>query len=195
MKSRRPFWMRRLLPVCLALLALNLLGFLAWTLPRGYRQRNASAQVKVAREELREARSSVADLRERAAAIRANLADVKLFYGKLAGSESSELVPTLQAVEEMARALGLKPGGRAVTRSEVRATHLEQVSVTLLLEGSYSQLVRFLRDIEGSPRFLTLDNVGMRSRSDRGAALQVQISAYMQTGQGTKIKRGGRARG
>jgi len=195
---RRPFWMRRLLPAFVALGALNLVGFAAWTFPQGYKQRHAETQAKLAREELAEARRSTAQLRERAAAIRADLKDVGRFYGKLAGGEASELVPTLEAIEAMAREPGLKPGARGVSRSELKATRLEQVSVTLPLEGSYSQLVRFLREVESSPRFLTIDSVAMRT-VERGASLQVKVSAYMQaspgTSPGTVRKRGGRARG
>jgi Tfp pilus assembly protein PilO len=194
-KRRRPFWVRRLLPAFAALLVLNLIALAAWTLPQGYKQRNAAEQVKLARQELAEARRSAAQLRDRASAIRSNSADVGRFYSKLAGSETAELVPTLEAVEAMARAPGLKPGGRGVSRADVRGTRLEQVSVTLPLEGSYAQLVRFLHEVETSPRFLTIDSVSMRMSAQRGASLQVQLSAYMQAAPGTSRRRGGHARG
>jgi Tfp pilus assembly protein PilO len=193
--SRRPFWVRRLLPAFAALLLLNLIALAAWTLPQGYKQRTAAEKVKVARQELADARRTAGRLRDRASAIRSNLADVGKFYGKLAGSETSELVPTLEAVEAMARAPGLKTGARSVSRSDLRATRLEQVSVTLPLDGSYAQLVRFLKEVETSPRFLTIDSVSMRMARERGASLQVQLSAYMQAAPRASWKRGGRGRG
>jgi Tfp pilus assembly protein PilO len=192
---QRPFWRRRLLPALAALLALNLVTLAAWTLPQGYKQRNAEAQVQAAREELAAAKRSIAQLRERAMAIRSNVADVGRFYAKQAGSQASDLIPTLEAIEAMARAPGLKPGGRSFSRAEVPATTLERVRVTLPLEGTYSQLVGFLKEVETADRFLTIDSVSMRMSAQRGASLQVQLSAYMQAAPGTSRRRGGHARG
>ena len=39
--------------------------------------------------------------------------------------------------------------------------------MTLPLEGSYGQLVGFLREVERSPRFLTVDRVAMRADERR----------------------------
>ncbi len=195
MRPRRPFWLRRLLPIFAALLTVNLVTLAAWTLPQGYKQRNAAARLQGARDDLAEIRTSTARLRERAAAIRANLADVSRFYAGQSGSEASELVPTLEAVETMARAPGLKPGARSLSRKELPATRLERVQVTLPLEGSYGQLVRFLREVETSQRFLTIDSVSLRAADERGAALKVELSAYMKAPPGQARKRGGRARG
>ena len=85
--------MRRLLPAFVVLLALNLVTLAAWTLPQGYKQRNAAAQLQAAREELAAARRSVAQLRDRATAIRSNLADVGRFYAKQTGSEAVRAGP------------------------------------------------------------------------------------------------------
>jgi hypothetical protein len=42
--------------------------------------------------------------------------------------------------------------------------------------------VGFLREIEASPRFLTVDRVSMRAESDGGARLQVELSTYLRQG-------------
>ena len=193
MSRQRPFWRRRLLPAFALLLALNLAALAAWTVPQGYKQRNAAAQLEAARGELQAASRATARLRERASAIRSNLADRGRFYAKEAGSMDSELVPTLEAIEKMARLPGLKPGARGISRREVPATSLEEVKVSLGLEGSYSQLVGFLREVESSPRFLTVDSISMRSGAE-GAALQVQLSAFMNRRLAAEPKRGRRAR-
>jgi Tfp pilus assembly protein PilO len=194
MRRRRPFWLGRLLPAFAALLTINLFVLATWTLPQGYKQKTATAQLRVARQELEEVRRSAARLRDRASAIRSNVADGERFYAKAAGSMAVDLVPTLEAIESMARSPGLKPGGRSISRGEVSATSLEQVKVTLALEGSYPQLVGFLREVETSKRFLTVDSISLWSR-ERGASLQVQLSAYMKASPGAARKRGGRARG
>jgi Tfp pilus assembly protein PilO len=182
-KPPRPAWRTRLVPLFLVLAAVNLLVLLAWTLPRGYRLRNASARAGAARAEVEQQRALVTGLRDRTQAVRENGRDLARFYERLVGPEQTELLPTLREVERMARLPGLSPGGRSFARETIDGTQVERVSVTLPLEGSYTQLVGFLREVERSPRFLTVDGVSMRSTEDR-AALQVVLSMYVRAAAG-----------
>lgn len=194
MRVERPFWRRWLLPAFVALAALNLLLLAVWTLPRGLRQRSASARLAAAQLEAQRERDATGRLRERISAIGSNTADVQRFYARFTGTERTDLVPTLEAVEQMARSPGLRPGSRAYGRSEVKNAPLERVAITLPLSGSYDQLVGFLREVERSPRFLTVDGVSLRA--DQGSArLQVEISAYLRVAPGELAAlRGGRGR-
>lgn len=176
---RRPFWRSTLLPAFLALAALNASVFAAFTLPRSLRQRNAAARAAAARTALAQEQARLSALRERAQAIRANRADLERFYATQAGSERQDLLPTLEAIEKLARAPGLEPGSRALRRREVEGAPLERVAVTLPLEGTYEQLVGFLDGVERQPRFLTIDRVALRAGADAGGSLQVELSAYL----------------
>ena len=100
-------------------------------------------------------------------------------YSKLAGSEAKDLLPTLEAIEQMAEAAGLHPASRALRRESVEKAPLERVAVTLPLEGSYAELVGFLRGVERQPRFLTVDRVALRADAESGGALQVELSTYL----------------
>jgi Tfp pilus assembly protein PilO len=181
--AKGPFWRTRLLPAFLVLLGVNIVVLVAWTGPRYWRQRNAATRAEAARAEVERQRAVVAGLRERAAAIHGNGADVERFY-RSAGTEMADLLPTLEAIEELARSPGLRPGARSFKREEVADARVERVVVTLPLEGSYSQLVGFLREVERSPRFLTVDRVAMRADPDGSAALQVELSAYLRPSAG-----------
>jgi hypothetical protein len=185
----RPAWRTRLLPLFVGLAALNLLVLLAWTLPRGYRLRSATARADVARVEVARRREIVRGLRDRSSAIVANRADLGRFYEKLVGPATTDLLPALQEIERMARLPGLRPGGRAFQQSDVEGTHVERISVTLPLSGTYAQLVGFIREVEKSTRFLTVDRVSMRHAED-GAELQVMLSMYVRATE----EEGGRAR-
>jgi Tfp pilus assembly protein PilO len=191
MSAGRPFWRARLLPVFLVLLGANAAALAGWTGPRAWRQNNAAARAEAARGEVERQRRAVADLRDRAGAIRDNGADVARFYGTLAGDETVDLLPTLEAVEDLARSPGLRTGGRSVRRAPVTNARVDRVAVTLPLEGSYAQLVGFLGEVERSPRFLTVDRVSMRADREGGGALQVELSAYMRQAPGS----GGEGRG
>lgn len=175
----RPLWRRTLLPGFLVLVALNLAVLLAWTLPRSLRQKNAAARAVAARGELAFERERVEALRERGAAIRANRADLERFYKTLAGGEKPDLLPTLEAIEALARAPGLQPTSRALRREDVEKAPLERVGVTLPLEGSYGELVGFLRGVERSKHFLTIDKVSLRADAEAGGSLQVELSTYL----------------
>jgi len=190
---KAPLWRRRLLPVVAVLLGLNLVVLAVWTAPRAWRMRDATARAERARAEVERLRAATTVLRLRADAIRANAADLERFYGTLVGTEKAELLPTLEAIEDLARSPGLQPGARTVRREIVEDAPIERVAVTLPLEGSYAQLVRFLSEVERSPRFLTVDSVAMR-RQDRGeTSLQVELSAYLrQPGGARKDKARGR---
>jgi Tfp pilus assembly protein PilO len=188
-----PFWRTRLLPAFLVLLGANLVALAAWTGPRYWRQKNAAARAEAARAEVERQRAAAATLRERAGAIRGNGADAERFYRSLAGTEKADLLPTLEAIEAMARAPGLTPGNRAFRREEVANAAVERVAVTLPLEGTYEQLVGFLREVEGSPRFLTVDRVAMRAEKESGASLQVELSTYLRLPPGAR-KEGRRGR-
>jgi len=190
---KAPFWRRRLLPVVLALLGLNLAVLAAWTAPRTWRQRNAAAREASAREDVERQRATATALRARADAIRSNVKDLDRFYGSLAGTERADLLPTLEAIEDLARSPGLKPGARSFKREEVTDARVDRVAVTLPLEGSYGQLVGFLREIERSPRLLTVDRVSMRGDKGGSAILEVELSTYLrQTGGARKEARRGR---
>ncbi|HKZ33032.1 MAG TPA: type 4a pilus biogenesis protein PilO [Vicinamibacteria bacterium] len=189
----RPFWRTVLLPSFLVLLAVNLGVLLAWTLPRSLRQKSAAERAVAARGELARERERAEALRERAAAIRANRTDLERFYTTLAGDEKRDLLLTLAAIEELARAGGLQPASRALRRENVEKAPLERVALTLPLEGSYGELVGFLRGVERSKRFLTVDRVSLRADAESGAALQVELSTYLrQSPEARSARRRGR---
>jgi Tfp pilus assembly protein PilO len=186
----RPFWRAKLLPAFLGLLALNALAFVAWTLPRSLRQRNAQARAASARAELQLEKQRAQTLVDRAEAIRANGADLERFYATLAGDERQNLFQSLEAVEELAREPGLQLATRSVRREDVDGAPLERVVMTLPLEGSYSQLVGFLRGVERSKRFLTVDGVALRADAESGGSLQVDLSTYLrQSAEARKSRR------
>ena len=192
MSAKGPLWRTRLLPAFVVLLGVNLVALAAWTGPRYWRQKNAATRAEAARAEAERQRAAVLSLRERAGAIRGNGTDVQRFY-KSVGTERADLLPTLEAIEDMARAPGLRPGARSFKREEVADARVERVVVTLPLEGSYEQLVGFLREVERSPRFLSVDGVAMRADQDSGATLHVEISAYLRPSAGGQEEaRGGR---
>lgn len=191
MSPDRPFWRRRLAPLALALAAANLL-LLAWTLPRTHRLRNAAARAAQAQRAVEAQRAVVTELLGRAEAIRSNGQDLRRFNEKLVGAGQEDVLATLQEVEAMVRAPGLRPGARAFSRDAVEGAPVERIAIRLPLEGDYAQLVGFLRAVERSARFLTVDRVALRGEEE-GARLEVELSTYVGRPRGAGEEgRGGR---
>ena len=175
----KPFWRTRLLPLVVVLASLNALALVGWTLPRSLRQRNAKARAESARSELARERERAQASAARTDAIRSNRQDLERFYTTLAGSEQGDLLQSLKDVEELAREPGLRPSSYTVHREDVDGAPLERVGIVLPLEGSYSELVGFLRGVERSKRFLTVDRVALRADAESGGSLQVELSTYL----------------
>jgi Tfp pilus assembly protein PilO len=178
----RLLWRRRLLPVCLGLLVLNAVAFLAFTLPRSLQRRSLSEQAGSLRAAVEAERRRAVALEERAGILKANAADLQRFYHDLLGPASDALLPTLEDVEKMASEPGLKPGRRSFQPTEVKGAPLLQVVITLPLAGTYRQLVGFLERVERSSRFLTVDRVQIRRGGDGSASLSVELSAFFRLG-------------
>jgi Tfp pilus assembly protein PilO len=188
--TRSPFWRRRLLPAFLVLAVVNLVVLAGWTVPRTLRLRNATARVEAARETVARVREQASALEERERAIEANAADLKRFYTDVIGAEDANLLPTLREIEEMSQGPGLQAGPRRFGREAVPDAAVERVAVTVPLRGSYDQLVGFLREVEGSSRFLTIDGISLSSASEGEANLQIALSAYMRLPPGMAMRKG-----
>lgn len=178
--GRRPLWRRSLVIPLLVLLGLHVVVFAAYTFPRTLQVRSATSRAAAARIEVEQARKEVAELENRADAIKANAADAERFYTSVAPPRT-QVLAVVEDVERMAREPGLKPGTRAFSTSEASDPRLVRVKVTLPLAGSYEQLVAFLGRVERSKHFLTVDRISLRGDEEKSANLQVELSAYFRS--------------
>lgn len=180
-RARQPFWRRRLLPVVLAVAGLNLVAFLAFTLPRSWRVKSVASRAGSLRESVARERAATAALRRRVETAAQNARDVERFYRDLVAPREETLVATLEEIEAMAHKPGLVAGRRSYSREEIKGAPITRVAINLPLEGSYAQLVDFLASVERGKRFLTVDRIAIgQNRNERGdsARLQVELSAF-----------------
>jgi Tfp pilus assembly protein PilO len=184
MKRVVPFWRRRLVPVALGLLALNLVVYLAYTLPRSLGHQDAEARAQSLREDVARERLETAQRREYVATVTRNREDVKQFYASLVERREEGLLPTLREIEALARDKSLVAGSRAYQREEIKGASLTRVGITVPLKGTYTDLVGFLAQIESGKRFITVDRVALRRQGDTGEAAQlsVDLSAIFKEG-------------
>jgi Tfp pilus assembly protein PilO len=167
--------------VALAVAGLNLVLFLAFTLPRSWRLKSVESRAGSLREEVARERALTTTLRHRVETAAQNARDVERFYRELVVRREESLLPVLEEIEAMAHQPGLVAGRRGYSRDEVKGAPITRVAIRLPLEGSYEQLVKFLANVEKGKRFLTVDKIAIsQNQSERGgsARLQVELSAF-----------------
>jgi len=64
-----------------------------------------------------------------------------------------------------------------------RGSNLTRLKVTMDLAGSYADIRDFIHEIEASPEFVVIDDVGLTEgvQSDRALRLTLQLSTYFRT--------------
>ena len=69
-----------------------------------------------------------------------------------------------------------------------RGSNLTRLKVTMDLAGSYADIRDFLHDIEASPEFVVIDDVGLMESVQNGGSvrLTLQLSTYFRTTETTK---------
>ena len=143
-----PFWRQRLLPVVVAVLGLNLLVLVVFTLPRSWRLSRVASRASSLREEVARERALTAAQKARVDAASSNTKDVQRFYKEMVQRREESLLPTLQEIETMAHQPGLVAGSRGYTREPLKGVPLTRVAIKIPLEGSYQNLVGFLEKVE-----------------------------------------------
>jgi Tfp pilus assembly protein PilO len=169
---------RSRLTALLAVVGLNLIVFLAYTLPRVMQQRSRTSRAETLRAEVDRNRRLVESLRDREDVIRSNTRDTERFYREVVSKRKEALVPTIEYVEKTAQELGLSPLNRSYDEKEVTGLPLVEFVITMPLSGPYKQIVAFLDRLEHSPRFLVVDGVQLHGRSDVGADLSFHLSTF-----------------
>ena len=169
-------WRVRLLRPLLALLAANAVAALVYTLPRTLQERSLSEHAAALASDVERERRQLQRLKDRAQAIEANARDLQSFYNEVL-KERGQLVAVLREIDRLAPGAGT----RSFRPQEVKGAAALRFVGTMPLSGSYEQLVAFLKKLERSPDFVTVDRVTLREK-EAGAQLDVELSVYLREG-------------
>jgi len=175
------------LPLLIALgglFALNLVVYLAFTLPRSLQQRNLDERLKVAREEVARERERMDALKGHFDLINANTRDMTDFYSRRIGRRDTTMVPLLREVEAMATSRGLKVGSQGFSFEPLKGMDVEHFEIKMPVRGTYRELVGFVEELERSSRFVTLDQITAHTQSEGEAELQMVLSCYFRSSPG-----------
>lgn len=175
---------KRLIVVLAAIVAANLLAYVAFTLPRSLRQRNLDGRLQSARQEVQGEREKLKELKGRFALVATNRKDATEFYRTHAGPRGGSLVPVLKEVEGLARQHGLTVGSQSFEMDPVKGAPLDRFRVRMPVRGTYDELVTFVNALERSQRFITLDEITVHGQQAGEAELNMVLSCYFNSAAG-----------
>ena len=177
-------WLR--LPL-LAAVGLNLLVFVAYTLPRSLQQRSVASRLEVLRDEVQREKTRTEGLRHRSDTMRANAADVQRFYRDLVSTREEALLPILREIESAAGQQGLETGRYNLKPESVKGAPLEVTTITLPVTGTYRQLVAFLDELERSKYFVVVEKIDLHGQPQgHETGLDVILAAYLRSDPGAQ---------
>lgn len=182
-RAQPALWRRPAVAGLGLLLALNLALALVFTVPRGLGERSFEARVRTLQAEVEERRLELERADQRQQLLADNARDARRLVDSLIGTREETLVPILSEIEGAAREFGLALGTYNLDPEDVDDTPLTRLKITLPVEGAYTALVGFLRRLERSKSFFTVDELRLsdRSKGSQGhtTALNLSLSAYV----------------
>lgn len=169
-------WRRRLwvwLPAVLFLLVNGAL-FSAYRLV--YAGQAEALKSRLAQREtlLSEREGQVAELSARAVDARANRELLAALYTDRLSTERRRFTQLVAEIKELATRAGLEPTKISYPGEEIAEFGLVKRYFSFTVEGSYSNLREFVRELETTSSFVTLEQVGLSEGNDSGL-LQINL--------------------
>ena len=177
-----PALRERLRRPAFVLLALNVVAFLAFTLPRALQVQNLNRRVASLRAEADRERAQVEALKQRTDTIARNGRDAERLYRELLEPRQNALLPALEEIHAAAEEEGIELGSETFAPSSAQGGRPASVQVSLPVKGSYRQIVGFLSRLERSKHFLVVESLILGAAQPGEASLGVTVSAYFREG-------------
>ena len=150
-----------------------------------------AARVDAARHRASDAERVLRSARPQDAAARALATDKEAaeqelapFYEKvLPAGVSAANRATYLSLEQLARKTNLQITRRQAAREPVRESSLDRLKMSLVLEGSYENLRRFVHELENAPAFVVIDEmmIDQGRETARPLVLTLSLSTYFRS--------------
>lgn len=108
--------------------------------------------------------------------VRTNGEQVERLYSERFAPRSQRLTRLNDEVKTLARKAGLEPGTLSYPEEEIGEYGLIKRSFVFTVEGTYSELRKFINLLELSSYFLTLEGVTLSGGDDQGPELRMDLS-------------------
>ena len=113
-------------------------------------------------------------------------------YEDVFGDLNDRLTDILRAVGSATRNAGLLPDSFAYSADEERGTGFIRFGVRFSVEGEYGQIRQMLAELQASPEFLVVQNLGLSGDEDpvsRDLGISVSIATYLAEADEQQLRR------
>ena len=120
---------------------------------------------------------TLADFYARLTATKTNTDD---FYAKVLRTKQENLIDVQQELNEIGKEFQIDPDTVSYANTDMPDDGLERFQLSVLLEGDYSDLRKFIARVENSEMFFVVESVSLTGTKEGGMQLQmnVNISTY-----------------
>jgi hypothetical protein len=97
------------------------------------------------------------------------------FYGHRIGTERETLAPVVAEIHEILQEVGVSAPQISYTTQAMQKLPLSEMRIVFTVKCDYPRFKRLLRELETSPRWLAIKEVGITRDSERPGSVQVQL--------------------
>ena len=171
-----------IVPLVIVLL-LNIVAYGLIVRPLGVRSANAADRAKAARAALENAERNRGAARALVAGTALAEEELSTFYEKvLPANLSSARGMTYSALPALARRTNVRYTASHSEVEPVKDQQLGRLRISMVLEGNYDSVRRFIYELETGSTFVIIDDVTLaQSAPDSPLALSLKLSAYFRT--------------
>jgi Tfp pilus assembly protein PilO len=108
------------------------------------------------------------------------------------GSLEDRLTRILRAVGAATRSSGLRPGSYSYSANEDRSTGFIRFGVRFSVDGEYHQIRQMLAELQSSPEFLIVENLGLSGDEDpvrQELSINVSIATILTEADAEQLRR------
>ena len=121
-------------------------------------------------------------------------------YGEIFGSLDERLTSILRAVGSATRNAGLLPGAYSYSASDDKKSGFIRFGIQFSVEGEYHQIRQLLAQLQSSPEFLVVQDLGLSGDEDpvsRQLAINIRLATFVAEADQEQLRRltGGLTRG
>ena len=176
---------RALLMPLFVVLGLNLLVSGLVVYPMSRRVASAAARSAAATRHLGAAQRAETEAQETVAGKQRAEEDLQTFYAQVLPTDlTGARRLTYLRLAQLAQQTDLKYERRTTTEGHERESQLAKLSTTMVLEGEYENVRRFIHELETIPEFVVIEDVTLAQSEEQAAplVLTLEVATYYRAG-------------
>ena len=179
LREKRPI----IVPLVVALVV-NVAAYVLAVRPLGVRSANEADRARMAAGNLRAAEADRDAARALVAGTTLATQELATFYDKVLPPDlSAARRMTYAALPALARRTNVRYDASHTSIEPVKNQRIGRLRISMVLEGDYDSVRRFIYELESTPGFVIIDDVTLaQSDPERPLALSLELSAYFRTG-------------